>query len=101
MKNNSFIDSWFISKEVCKNLLNYFNKNKHLTKKGKALGNKVTKKSTDLSISPSSSDIEITEYLKELNKCLKKYKNKYSVLDFNLSHWGRVEYNTTKKIVHL
>jgi hypothetical protein len=41
-----------------------------LAKKGKALGNKGIKKSTDLSITSSSNDVEIIEYLKDLLKIM-------------------------------
>lgn len=91
MKDNNFIDTFYINKKVCKDLLNYFNKNNHLTKKGESFGNIKTKQSTDLKISPLSNDIEIINYLKELNKCLQKYKKKYPVLDSELSNWGITE----------
>ena len=89
--NNNFIDTFYINKKVCKNLLNYFNKNIHLTKKGSSYGEIKTKKSTDLSINSNSTEVEVIEYLKELNKCLKKYKKKYPVLNYNLSYWGITE----------
>jgi hypothetical protein len=91
MKNNNFIDTFYIDKKVCKNLLNYFNENKHLTKEGGSYGKIKTKKSTDLHIDPSSTEFEVVDYLKELNKCLEKYKKKYPVLNSDLSYWGITE----------
>ena len=89
MNKENFIGTFYIDKKICNNLINYYNKNKYLLEKINCA--KTQKKSTDLGINPNTNQIEVTDYLKELNICLIKYKNKYKVLNSHLPSWGITE----------
>jgi hypothetical protein len=91
MKN--FIFKSNINKNVCKNVIKYFYKNKDFHVPGitsQGINNKI-KKSTDLIINPECQDIEITNYLNELMKVIIEFKKKYKNIDRTNYKWGIVE----------
>tara|TARA_R100001163_G_C4960788_1_gene124693 strand:+ start:36 stop:632 length:597 start_codon:yes stop_codon:yes gene_type:complete len=92
-KLNNFIAGWYIDKKVCDDLINYFeiNPNKRPGKlfwdgKSKVIPDK--KLSTDLSISLQNMDLEIINYIKELNKVCGLYKQIYEYCNKNQGAWG-------------
>lgn len=92
-KLNNFIKGFYINKKVCKDFINYFDKNKNLHCVGKmTTGYKPEeKKSTDLPIKPNSMDPIFLNYIEELNRCSSAYKNIYSALDEHVSSWTITE----------
>ena len=85
---NNFIGIWnFENKELCKEIINFFEKNKSLQKKGQtALGvNEKIKKTTDITIDPLDLQKKeysvFNDYFKKLNECFLDYKDQYSFLD--------------------
>jgi len=92
-KLDNFIKGFYINKKVCKDLINYFNKNKNLHCVGKmSTGYKPEeKKSTDMAISLDSKENCFLNYIQELNKCSNAYKNIYSALDQQVSSWTITE----------
>jgi len=92
-KLNNFIKGWYIDKNVCNDLIKFFNLNKDKTKEG-MVGygiNPDIKKSTDLNIPINSPQVEVQNYLKELNNCAKKYIKIYPHLNSHLEQWGIIE----------
>ena len=83
-----FIGSWNISNnELCKSIINFFEKNPNLQKKGVTTGNTINeevKKTTDITINPNSlkeKDYEIfVNYFKHLNECFLDYKEQFPFL---------------------
>ena len=95
-KLNNFIAGWYIDKKVCDDLINYFEKAPEKAPGQMQIDNelkvvKEKKLSTDLSINPSNSDIEIQNYYGQLNKVLEKYKKKYIYCDHNQNGWNIIE----------
>jgi len=83
-KYNSFIGGWFIPKEICKNIINYFEKNKEKSIEG-CFGatnnkeiNKNIKDSRDLKIQTIYSEPPFDQYRIYLQNCLNEYIKKYS-----------------------
>lgn len=77
--SNTFIGGWYIDKEVCEELIQYFQYNKKYTKTG-AIGNGIDptiKDSIDLTISPGNFDGIIGKYREILSSLLKEYLNKF------------------------
>jgi hypothetical protein len=92
-KKHNFICGWYINKNVCKNLINLFNKNINKAQPG-LVGHGYLpnlKKSIDLTCSRNSTEIEIQNYLKELKKCADEYIKTYPYVDTHLESWGIVE----------
>ena len=83
-----FIGSWNISNnELCKSIINFFEKNPNLQKKGVTTGNTINeevKKTTDITINPNSlkeKEYEIfVNYFKHLNECFLDYKEQFPFL---------------------
>ena len=75
----SYIGGWYIEKNICEELIDYFNYNKKYTTEGKTLGgvNKDVKQSLDLSISSGNFDNVIGIYRGLLQSILEKYVEKY------------------------
>ena len=78
---NNFIGIWNINDEnICKNIIDFFEKNKDLQTKGQISSgvNEEVKKSTDITINPN--DLKKEEYstfndeFKKLNECFLDYK---------------------------
>ena len=90
-KLDGFIKGWYIDKSVCKKLINIFEENKVKHVQG-LFSDRIdlkAKKSTDLHI--LSNDANYSFYYKELNNCLKKYKELFPELDSKLGPWSIVE----------
>ena len=90
---SNFIAGGYIDKDVCKNLIQYFENCKYKTdgKVGRADEHKVKsniKKSTDLNISLINQDKCIIDYYIELNKVLEMYKNKYKYCHAQMTKWS-------------
>ena len=93
---SNFIAGGYIDKDVCKNLIQYFENCKYKTdgKVGRADEHKVKsniKKSTDLNISLINQDKCIIDYYIELNKVLEMYKNKYKYCHAQMTKWSITE----------
>ena len=77
--SNTFIGGWYIDKEICEELIQYFQYNKKYTKTG-SIGNGIDltiKDSIDLNISPGNFDGIIGKYREILSGLLKEYLNKF------------------------
>lgn len=77
---DSFIDGDYISKDLCDELVDYFNYNKKYVIQGHFGGGQVdnsVKESFDLGIGANNLDTIIGEYRKALQVCLEKYLKKY------------------------
>ena len=76
-----FIYQDVINKKTCKELINYYEKsnNKKFLNDHKT---KMTQVSIDLS------DPQLNNYIKQLNKILKKYKKKYAYVDIGQEAWN-------------
>jgi len=95
-KETYFIGGWYINKNVCTDLIKYFEKspNKrpgHLHLQGGAGVDKKKKLSTDIIISLGNQDKEILNYYKELTKVVEEYKKKYKYCDVHQDEWAIVE----------
>jgi len=78
---DSFVGGWFIDKNICDDLINYFNINKHLTEPGRIAYQKVDKDikdSIDIGIEPHRYDYPFYNYVNSLGFCLKSYVEKYN-----------------------
>jgi len=83
-KYNSFIGGWFIPKEICKNIINYFEKNREKAVAG-CFGkdsllkiDKNIKDSIDLRIENTYFEPPFDQYRIYLQNCLNEYIKKYS-----------------------
>jgi hypothetical protein len=93
-KQNNFISGWYLpDKDLCKNLINYFEKSN-----GKFKGitgnngiDKLKKDSTDIVINIFSEEPLIKEYIKNLFLVLNKYKEIYKYADNPHDKWGITE----------
>lgn len=78
---NSFIGGWYIDKELCDEIIDYFNFNTKYSYQGvmgsERLVEKETKESVDLLIGYQNIDNVIGEYRKSLQQCLEEYIKKY------------------------
>ena len=96
-KKTHFIGGWYITKNVCTNLIKYFenspNKKQGVLnlKSGKSGVDKKKKLSTDVTISPGNQDKEILNYYKELIKVVEEYKKKYKYCSINQQEWRMIE----------
>lgn len=91
-KLNEFIRGWYIDKNVCNDLINFFENNNGLQKTGvtNAGVEPNVKKSTDITIFDNKHK-EVNTYVKELGKCLKEYVNLFPHIDKELASWGLIE----------
>ena len=87
-KSPNFIGCWNIEDDnLCKNIINFFDNNIDLHQKGiTALGfNEKIKKSTDITIDPSSLKdpkyLLFNTYFNKLNDCFLDYQNQYPFLN--------------------
>ena len=96
-KKTHFIGGWYIDKNVCTNLIKYFENSPD--KKPGILGidaktwgiNKKLKLSTDVCINIRNENKEILNYYKELKKVIESYKKKYKYCHIKQSKWGITE----------
>jgi hypothetical protein len=98
-KLDNFIKGWYIDKNVCKDLIKFFELNKDKVVKGTTIKgfNPKVKKSNDLGVLFNTPALEIQNYNKELLKCTEEYIKTYPALKDNLSKWGITEsYNIQK-----
>ena len=84
----NFIGIWKINDEiVCKNIIDFFEKNKNLQTKGQTSSgvNEEIKKSTDITINPNDLTKDgysvFNDYFKKLNECYLDYKEQYPFLN--------------------
>lgn len=101
---SSFLGGWYISKEICDELVDYFNFNKKYLQSGKVgkannpyLLDKNIKDSFDLNVSSGNYDVVIGEYRKCLKNVLDNYLEKYKFCNdvylfdicesFNIQHY--------------
>ena len=78
---DSFVGGWFIDKNICDDLINYFKTNIHLTEPGRIANkiiNKDVKDSSDIGIEPFRYDFPFYNYVISLNDCLKNYIQRYN-----------------------
>ena len=96
-KKNNFIDGWYINKNVCTDLIKYFENSPDkqpgvLQIKGGGVGvSKKEKISTDLRVDIKNRDKEILNYYAELDRVVKEYKKKYIYCDIQQDPWGITE----------
>lgn len=99
-----FIGSWNISNdELCKSIIDFFQNNPQLQKKGVITGNSVSediKKTTDITINPDSlknKDHEIfVDYFNHLNECFLDYKEQFPFLKTFIKKIGIGPFNIQK-----
>jgi len=92
-KKTHFIAGWYIDKNVCTDLIKYF-ENSSNKKQGVLALSGVTKKrksSTDLHINTANQDKEILNYYKELAKVIEEYKKKYKYCNTQQDPWSMTE----------
>ena len=84
----SFIGGFYISENVCDNLVDYY-KDNHLAAKPGAIGgtnagpviDTKIKESTDLHLTPNERSEPISKYISALGVALSEYQNKYKMLN--------------------
>ena len=76
-----FIYQDVINKKTCEELINYYEKSNN-----KKFLNDYKTKMTQVSI--DLSDPQLNNYIKQLNKILKKYKKKYAYVDIGQEAWN-------------
>ena len=102
-KQPHFIGSWNIrNDDLCKQIINFFEENKILQKKGQ-VGNRVketTKKTTDIAISPN--DLKNDEfkcfnnYMDELHKCFIDYQHQWPFMKSMIKNLDIRTFNVQK-----
>jgi len=93
-QNNNFISGWYIDKNLCDNLIDFF-ENDNTKSAGKTYGgpnnspkiDKTVKDSTDLDISQYNQTPLIQNYLNNLGLVIEHYKKQYTFSDTNTSIW--------------
>jgi hypothetical protein len=93
-KQNNFISGWYLpNKDLCKNLINYFEKsnNKFEGTTNNTRIDKQKKDSTDIIVNIFSEEPLIKEYIKNLLLVLNKYKQIYKYADNPHDNWGITE----------
>ena len=85
----TFIYKSKINKKVCKDILDYFLKNRH--KHVKPDFDEEVKTATEIPISVSNNEYPFNKYKDELQKCVNKYRKKYKEVDNNLDRWNLIE----------
>ena len=85
-KEPNFIGSWSVEENICKGLIDYFNKNNDIHHEGQTADgiDKAKKNSTDLTIYPKNikekETISINSYLESLLECYLDYQNSWPFL---------------------
>tara|TARA_B100000214_G_scaffold348966_1_gene301453 strand:- start:550 stop:1200 length:651 start_codon:yes stop_codon:yes gene_type:complete len=77
----SFIGGWYLPKDMCNDLIDYFWKNKdHHTEgmTGQGVVKKNVKDSTDLTITPQNMDYPMYKFRAMLQCCIDNYQHKFS-----------------------
>lgn len=104
IKNPNFIGCWNIEdEELCKKIINFFEENKALQKKGSTGQgvNEKIKKTTDITIDPSNLNnikyVVFKDYFEKLNQCFVDYKTQYPFLNtflksVNIGHFNIQKY---------
>ena len=93
-KQNNFIAGWYLpNKDLCKNLINLFEKsnNKFEGTLGDKRIDKSKKDSTDISFNLISEEPLIKEYIKNLSLILNLYKDTYKYANNPQDKWGITE----------
>jgi len=88
-----FICGWYINKDICTDLIKYFENSPDKTQgalgiDGKFGVNKKRKLSTDVFINPNNNDREISNYYKHLSKVIEEYKKKYKYCHLDHAKWS-------------
>lgn len=103
---NNFIGIWNINDEnICKNIIDFFEKNNDLQTKGQTSSgvNEEVKKSTDITINPNDLKKEgysaFNDYFKNLNECFMDYKEQYPFLNTFLKKVHIGHFNVQKYLV--
>jgi len=101
-KLNNFIGGWYISKEVCKDLIKYYEQSSDKSDGMVAVNDipsvdKLLKASTDVRIGLDFKDTKILNYYKELDKVCEEYKKKYKYSDEDQAKWNLTEDWTLQK----
>jgi len=102
-KTIHFIAGWYINKNVCTDLIKYFENSPHKKggllrlKEGKMGVDKKYKLSTDVCVETENHDKEIKNYYKELTKVVKAYKKKYKYCDIKQDAWSITEFWNLQK----
>ena len=93
-----FICGWYINKNICNDLIKYFENSPDKTpgafsigKDGKFGVDKKAKSSTDVHITLNNQDKEISNYYTHLSKVVEEYKKKYKYCDVQQDEWAIVE----------
>lgn len=89
----TFIHKDVVSKNICKDIIKYYEKNKKNSVPG-VIGKGVDlncKDSKDIYIRPDCKDFPFDQYFKELQICLENYMSIYRELCQDLSHFGMYE----------
>ena len=83
MNISNFIEIYKIPEKICDNLINYFKKNNEYKHPGITLSgvNKNIKDSIDVAFINSSKDKKIINFFKVLDIAIKKYANKYKLIE--------------------
>ena len=90
MEIDNFIYKKFIDKNICDELINYYEKSSNKFKGtfgAEATQNPTFKQSTEITFRPEDGYI-FEKYIKELNKVCEAYKNKYIYSDIQQQPWG-------------
>ena len=92
-KLDNFIKGWYINKNICDDLITFFDINKENQKIGTATGGYLpeVKKSTDLTFKINNKDRAVKNYANALLECTTEYKKLYKPLDEILASWGITE----------
>ena len=96
-KKTNFIGGWYMDKNVCTDLIKYFENSPNKTQgslyqKNWEIGvNKKEKLSTDIHIDIRNKDKEILNYCRELDKVTEEYKKKYKHCNVQQDGWEITE----------
>ena len=99
-----FIGSWnILNDDLCNQIINFFQNNPQLQKKGVTTGNKINedvKKTTDITINPNnlkSKDYDLfVTYFNHLNECFLNYKEQFPFLKTFIKKIGIGPFNIQK-----
>jgi len=91
-----FICGWYINKNICNDLIKYFENSPNKTPgalglDGKFGVDKKAKSSTDVHITLNNQDKEILNYYTHLSKVVEAYKKKYKYCHLKQDKWGMME----------
>ena len=91
-KKIHFIAGWYINKNVCTDLIKYF-ENSSNKRPGRVAAevNKKRKLSTEVGIDIRNRDKEIMNYYKELTKVVEEYKKKHQYCHIQQHPWTMIE----------